>query len=108
MNEAVLRELAIWLLVPSVAVIALIGLVVRIGTPAAIRRRRRERQTRKLTALLRTRPPSNTLIVNWIDYRELSKDRLRALFAEHDWQLSTQEITDRGWLLTCTRTAESR
>ncbi|MEW2501642.1 MULTISPECIES: hypothetical protein [unclassified Amycolatopsis] len=102
MSDKVADSIALWLLLPSLALVVLVLAAQVAGTPRATRRRRRESQLGRLRNL-RT---GTSLHLDWLEYREIPKPELLDVLARQGWTLRTEDVGETAWTLHFARQTE--
>lgn len=97
MSEELANTIGLWLLLPSLAVLLLQQVVLVIGVPVGVRRRRREQQLAELER--KQAGGERTLEIDWLRYKELSKPELLERLGKHGWHHLGDRLEKNSWLL---------
>ncbi|MEY7970457.1 hypothetical protein AB8O38_00495 [Saccharomonospora xinjiangensis] len=97
MTEETANTIALWLLLPSMAVVIVIVGVRAWGVPFGVRQRRRAEQLKTLRELART--PGSTLEFDWQCCRNIAFAELRRELGRRGWRFVDEEVTPTAWLL---------
>jgi hypothetical protein len=90
--------IALWILLPSLALVVLVTGAQAFGTPRSTRRKRHDAQLARLRSL-----SGSSLELNWLEYKEIPKPELLDVLASMGWQPSGETIGERAWTLRFTR-----
>src|SRR5882724_9009902 len=101
MSNKALDALALWILIPSIAVIIVIAVAGAWGTPKWLHRRRQQRQHAKLiAAVANISSGTPTFVVYWDQYRDMAKIEIVALLRANGWAYQEKDIISAtGWAL---------
>lgn len=101
MTEELADTIALWLLLPSLAIVLVTIFARRLGTPTEVKQRRRTEQLKILRELARSSGP--TLEFDWLRCKDVAFAELRRELGRRGWRFVDEEITSTGWLLYFSR-----
>lgn len=100
MSEDTLNTIAIWILLPSFALMTLVVGATALGTPRGVRARLRQRQLGELEQReAECRSRQREFEIDWVRFREIPKTEIISALSKRGWAYRGQEITDEAWLL---------
>lgn len=89
------------LVIPSLAVVIVLGLIQAVGVPDSTVRRRRDAQLSELREAVAA--PGHRIELDWLRFKEIPKDRVLALAGEHGWRFDGESVREQSWLLQFAR-----
>lgn len=100
MSDAAMETLSIWLFAPSLAVLVVVGVASYARSPRSTNPSRRNNQIQNFKSEFQDLDvDQDSLYINWLDYKELTKSELIDIAAETSWRYVGQDITSTGWLV---------
>ncbi|WP_019813534.1 hypothetical protein [Saccharomonospora saliphila] len=101
MTEELADTIALWLLLPSLAVILVIIFARVLDAPTEVKQRRRNKDLTTLRELAGS--PGPTLEFDWLRCKDIAFAELRRELGRKGWHFVDEELTSTGWLLRFSR-----
>lgn len=100
MSEELANAIALWILLPSLALTVLVVGATALGTRRGVRARRREEQIARLDqAAAERRGRQQNFEIDWVRYREIPKAEIITMLGKHGWSYRGEELGDKAWVL---------